>query len=294
MTPTPFFNEADAEAEIRNLGAVFNAEVLSRTRALYREGVHHLPWAGRAGTYNLAYGGHERQQLDLYRADKTEAPVLLFVHGGGFVSGDKRSDDDFYGNVGRYFAAHGFLSITCNYRLAPDAMYPSGKEDIAAVIAWIAKNSASYGGDPQQLFVIGQSAGASHVAAYLFDPQLRGQGTATIRAAALLSGFYRANAGMLPGPRLYFGDDPAEWGVRSPLTHVTADDLPLLLSVAEFDSGQIAEQTLELAIALGAANGRPPRLQWFAGHNHVSTVHGLGLGRDSVGICIREFFLGSQ
>ena len=81
----------------------------------------------------------------------------------------------------------------------------------------------------------------------------------------------------------------ALWPDRSPASHVTADHPPLLLSVAELDPAQIAEQTFDFAMALNAADGRPPELHWFARHNHVSTVHGLGLRDDMVGSTLREF-----
>src|SRR3546814_8950681 len=112
---------------------------------------------------DIAYGSEERHRLDVYPHDKASAPVLLFLHGGGFVGGDKRGDPLFYGNVGRYFAAHGYLTVLANYRLAPDATWPSGNEDIAAILSWIGGNAAAHGGDPERILIIGQSAGAAHV-----------------------------------------------------------------------------------------------------------------------------------
>ena len=283
------FDEARIEAELRRIGAHFDPEVLRETRELYRAAVAALPWADRPVVEDLVYGPAPRNRVDIYPADIKHAPVLLFLHGGGFVGGDKWGDPLFYGNVGRYFAAHGYVSVLANYRLAPDATWPSGNEDVAAILAWIEGNAAEYGGDPERVIIIGQSAGAAHVAGYLFDPGWKGHANRSIRGAALLSGFYRAKEPLLAGPRLYVGEDPAHWPTRSPAAHVGPDHPPLLLSVAEFDPAQIADQTLDLATALNAADGRPPELHWFAGHNHVSTVHGLGLGRDSVGIRLRQF-----
>ena len=283
------FDEAATEAALRTIGAQFDPKVLAQTRELYRAAVTALPWAGRPVVEDLAYGPAERNRLDVYPTDAANAPVLLFVHGGGFVGGDKRGDPLFYGNVGRYFAAHGYLAVLANYRLAPDATWPSGNEDIAAILSWIGINAAEHGGDPERIVIIGQSAGAAHVTGYLFDPRWKGYANRSVRAAALLSGFYRAKEPMLAGPRLYVGEDQAAWPDRSPATHVGPDHPPLLLSVAELDPAQIADQTLDLAAALNGVDGRPPELHWFAGHNHVSTVHGLGLGTDRVGQTLRAF-----
>lgn len=289
MNAALLFDEAAIEAELRRIGARFDLEVLLATRELYRAAAGALPWAGRPAVYDLPYGSAERQRLDVYPADAANAPVLLFLHGGGFVGGDKRGDALFYGNVGRYFSAHGFLAVLANYRLAPNSVWPSGNEDVAAMVAWVERHAVNHGGDGERIVLVGQSAGAAHIAGYLFDSRFDGTSNRAIRAAALMSGFYRAKEPILPGPRLYVGEDASQWRDRSPATHVTSQHPPLLLSVAEHDPAQIAEQTLDLAKAINAADGSPPELLWFEGQNHVSTVHGLGLGRDAVGLALRKF-----
>lgn len=288
MTETTF-DERAIEAQLREIGAQFDPSVLARTRELYRAATKALPWASRPVLQDLSYGPHPRNRLDLYPADAGNAPVILFLHGGGFVGGDKRGDETFYANVGLYFAAHGYLTVLANYRLAPDSVWPCGTEDLAAVMAWIESHAADHGGDPRRVVAIGQSAGAAHLAGYLFDRRWNGRENESLRAVALLSGFYRAKEPLLGGPRLYFGEDARNWPDRSPTSHVDSAHPPLMLSVAELDPAPIADQTLDLAAALNAADGRPPELHWFAGHNHVSTVHGLGLGRDAVGSMLRAF-----
>lgn len=283
------FDEATTTAEIGNLGARFDPEVLAVTRELYRAANKALPWAQREGIYDFAYGPHERQRIDVYPADEPGAPVLLFVHGGGFIGGDKRADDCFFGNVGRYFAAHGYLAILPSYRLAPSSTWPSGNEDMEGIMAWVKANAREHGGDPDRIFLLGQSAGAAHAAGYLFDPRVDRRYAGAIRAAALLSGFYQPKEPLLAGPRLYVGDDPTQWADRSPANHVSPSHPPLLLTVAQWDPSQIAEQTLLMASALNAVDGAPPRLIWLEGHNHVSTVHGLGVGSDVLGVALRRF-----
>ena len=289
MTGASSFDEASVERALRQIGARFDPAVLAETRALYRSAVAELPWAGRPVVEDVAYGPAARHRIDIYPTDAADAPVMLFLHGGGFVGGDKRGDPIFYGNVGRYFAAHGYLTILANYRLAPESVWPSGNEDVAAILSWIDRHAAEHGGDAGRIVMIGQSAGAAHLAGYLFDPRWQGHANKAVRAVALLSGFYRAKEPMYEGPRLYIGEDRAHWQDRSPAAHVGPDHPPLMLSVAELDPAQIADQSFDLATAINAADGQPPEFHWFAGHNHVSTVHGLGLGRDSVGRTLRDF-----
>ena len=67
-----------------------------------------------------------------------------------------------------YFASLGLVGVNATYRLAPEAKFPDGANDIGAAVAWVKDNIAEYGGDPNQVFVIGKSAAASHAATYAF------------------------------------------------------------------------------------------------------------------------------
>jgi len=272
------------------LGARFDESVLAATRSLYEPAVPaEVP--GVVVAEDLAYGPAPRHRLDLHGpAGANRAPVVVFVHGGGFVAGDKRGTGRFYRNVGLFFARHGWLAATINYRLAPDAPWPAGTEDVAAAVAWLRDHAAAHGGDAQRLALVGQSAGACHVAGYLFDPAHRAASAAAVRAAVLMSGFYAARAPLSAGQRAYFGEDERAHAARSPLTHAEAGcDLPLLLTLAEFDPAPLALQTLELAAALTRARGRCPALAWQAGHNHVSTVMSLGSAQAEVGHGLLDF-----
>jgi dipeptidyl aminopeptidase/acylaminoacyl peptidase len=127
------------------------------------------------------------------------------------------------------------------------------------------------------------------VASWLFDDAARGAEAAPVEAVMLMSGFYIAEAPLPAGPRAYFGEDIAQYAVRSPLFHVGALSLPLWLAVAEFDPGWIAQQTYALARALTLANGRSPDFHFFRDHNHVSTVQSLGSPQQDVGAQILAF-----
>ena len=138
-------------------------------------------------------GEHERQRLDVFPVEGSGAPVVLFVHGGGFVSGDKQVSPPFYSNVGRYFAAHDIVGACMNYRYAPAGGWPAAAHDVEAAVSWLLDRADLYGGNPQHLIVIGQSAGGCHVATWLFEPSLQGGKQDQISGAVLMSGFYEAS-----------------------------------------------------------------------------------------------------
>ena len=278
---------ADMARQVRALGAKFDPEALAATRAIYRS---HLD-LGEAAVEesDIAYGPHIRHRLDVYRPAGPARAVVVFVHGGGFIAGDKNGDGVFYRNVGRWLARQGLAAVVPNYRLAPDHPWPAGAMDVQAVLHWVAGRRETFGGAALRVVLWGQSAGASHVAAWLFDGEARGGDAAHVDAVMLMSGFYKAEAPLPAGPRAYFGDDPAMYAKRSPLTHVQQLAVPLWLAVAELDPGWIAQQTYALARALTQANGRSPDFHYFRDHNHVSTVQSLGSPQQDAGTEILGF-----
>lgn len=235
---------------------------------------------GVKGALDQQYGDHERHKLDVYYKPggahaPVVLPVVLYVPGGGFTGGDKRQDDTFFGNVGRFFANRDIVGVTMNYRLAPDFAWPAAAQDIKSAVQWIKANIATFGGDPSRLFLFGHSAGAAHAATYLFDPDIRGADD--VRAAALASGLYVLRAAdMRPNVAQYFGSSEETFHRRSALSHVEQTTVPVFLSVAEYDSVPLATPTFELAAALTRRDGRPPPIMRVDDHNHFSYISGIG------------------
>jgi triacylglycerol lipase len=257
---------------IAAMGSGLGPDVLARCKALFDEEQSALAERIPAFARDIAYGPHARHRLDLYAPAQPSglAPVLVFVHGGGFLKGDKGSADAWpNANVGRMAAQAEFLGVVINYRLAPDHPWPAGAEDVAAVVAWLAQNAAQYGGDPTRIVLAGTSAGAVHVAGYL---KLAGE--AAVRSAILLSGLY----GYTPldeRDMLYYGD-PLLYPERMPLDVVAATSLPLFVACAEYDPPRFQAEFLALMKDRLTRHHGLPRAAILSGHNHYSMPMHLG------------------
>jgi len=276
------------ETELLAMGPRFDPEVLRATRELYRPYVDLAPVV--VEQQDLSYGLHDRHKLDVYHAPGRARAIVIFVHGGGFVAGDKRAEGGFYSNVGRWLARNDFTAVLPNYRLAPAHPWPAGAEDVGAVVEWSREYFTARDNAALPLVLWGQSAGANHVATWLFDPRQQGRERChALAAVMLMSGFYEAIAPLSPGPAAYFGADASTYADRSPLNHAGAVGVPLLLSLAELDPVWLAPQTYALARALTLAQGRSPCFHFFGGHNHVSTVHSIGTPHTSASDGVLKF-----
>ena len=271
----------DIRARLAALGTDLTPELIGGTVALFSGLNRGMDPATRVSR-DHSYGPHDRNRLDIFTADGVaDAPVLVFVHGGGFVMGDKHTDGSpFYSNVGDFAARHGMVGVTMTYRLAPDHQWPSGIEDVALALAWLRANIADHGGDPDRIVLAGQSAGAAHVAGYIAHTRHHVAPGGGIAGAVLLSGIYDTTT-CEPNrfAEAYYGPDRAGWGVASCLAGLLAAGVPMQFSVAEFDPDDFQRQAAQLVEAWTRAKGRYPDMNYMAGHNHLSPVQSIGSGQ---------------
>ncbi len=248
---------------------------------------------GVTASLDIAYGGHQRHKLDVYHVAGTRpSAIVIYVPGGGYTGGDKRADNLTFGNIGSYFARRGMLGITMNYRLAPEVQWPAGAQDVAAVVGWAKANAVRFGAAADTpVVVFGHSAGASHCASFLFDPEIRGD--LMVAGGVLISGgSYTATPDDIETRayvRAYFGSDINSLERRSATSHVAGTKVPVMLACAELDPGFLVTPTLELAMALTRRDGRCPVLMRLEGHNHFSPPCSLGTTDDQLGSSIIGF-----
>jgi triacylglycerol lipase len=243
-------------------------------------------------TRDLAYGPDERHRLDVFRKPGTAgAPVLVYVHGGGFVMGDKRSaETPFYDNIGTFAALQGFVGVTITYRLAPAHKFPAGPEDLAAVVRWLRANVAQHGGDPDRIVLSGQSAGAAHVAGYVAHKAHHAEAGGAIAGAILMSGIYDTLSCTPNDFHIaYYGEDPKGWGPASCMAGLLNSEIPLMLTVSEFDPEDFQRQAAQFVGAWGVAHAGYPEMHYLAGHNHLSPAQSIGSEIRSVGRMVAGF-----
>jgi acetyl esterase/lipase len=285
-------------AKIRALGPKIGPELSAATCALFAPLHTAETRRGAVANRDIPYGSAPRHRLDIYRpaaGESTANPVLVFVHGGGFVGGDKSIPGGaFYDNIGFWAARNGLLGVTINYRLAPQFGWPAGSEDVGSALQWVCENINAYGGDPQRVVLMGQSAGAVHVAGYV--AQYSSAPTQChLAGAILISGLYDTRT--MQKNRLfeaYFGKDAAAAQTRSFLSPLAKSNVPLMLVTAELDPPDFQRQAAELLHAYVSHHQRLPRFVQLTAHNHFSPVLGLNAPADRLGPHLLEFIQENQ
>ncbi len=265
----------EIRAKLEALGPNLTPDMIGGTQQIFvprNKGLH----ANTKIVRDISYGPHDRNRLDIFTQGSPQgAPVFVFVHGGGFVMGDKHTEGSpFYSNMGDFAARHGMVGVTITYRLAPDNKFPSGPDDLTAAIEWLRANVAEHGGDPARIVLSGQSAGATHVAGYLAHRRDHARG---IAGAVLMSGIYDTTT-CEPNQfaEAYYGEDRKGWGPASCMAGLLATEVPLQFSVAEFDPDDFQRQAAQVVTQWTETKGRLPEMQYLSGHNHLSPALSIG------------------
>ena len=278
---------AEIAPQIAAIGARIDAQ---RTAAVYAPLHAPPPYDGVTIARDLRYGPAERNVLDVFTSQEpgAAAPVLVFIHGGGFARGQKSSPDSpFYDNVMLWAARAGLVGVNINYRLAPEHTWPSGVEDLAALVAWLTENVAEHGGDPQRVFLWGHSAGAAHAGDYIASRTLHGK-PLSVAGAILTSGFYDLGDEVSVW-QAYYGDDVATYAERSSLAGLARADLPLLINDAEFDDPVNFQAQAQLLARARAQARRPVHYLHLLGHSHLSETYAVGTADESLSGPVLDF-----
>jgi acetyl esterase/lipase len=234
---------------------------------------------------------NEKDRLDIYiPAQATKAPVIVSIHGGGLRAGDKSE----HGFVGQRFASAGNVTVVVNHRLSPTVMHPAHVEDIAMAVAWVKRNIANHGGDPDRVFVIGHSAGAYLAALLALDQRYlapHGLTPRDIRGFVPVSGFFYVDRpGVAPDrPKDVWGTDASVWKAASPASFVGSRVPPMLLLYADGDDEWRRQQQAEFAKALKDGGNGDVEAQMIRGRTHNTVWSEMAKGDEDTSRAILQF-----
>lgn len=213
------------------------------------------------------FGDDPQQKLLVYQPQESgqPLPVVVFVHGGGWNSGDP----DNYGFIARNIAPQGYVVVLAGYRLGKAGRYPAMLEDTAYAIGWTHTHIARFGGDPGRIVLAGHSAGAYNVVQTALEPRWLAQHKVppiAIRGVIGLAGPYDFYPFDTDSTRAGFGSTGADERSQ-PINHARADAPPMLLVHGEEDTVVKPRNTHALAAAL-AAKGALAETLYLPGKGH--------------------------
>ncbi len=228
-----------------------------------------VPDAGVTVTRDVAFTAGSPLRLDVYRPAQASGPLVVFLYGGSWRTGDK----SIYPFVAKPLAARGAVVVVPNYRLYPEVQFPAFLDDNAQAVAWSLSHAAALGADPARVFVVGHSAGAYNAAMLALDPAfLARAGTSRDRLAGVvgLAGPYD----FLPitDPDVIPVFAPVDDGPASqPVSYVDGRNPPLLLLAGDADTTVRPRNTASLAQRVAAAGG-PVSSRIYPGLGHIGIV----------------------
>jgi arylformamidase len=228
--------------------------------------------------------------LDIYTpVSRRPHPIIVMIHGGAWRGGDKNTPG-VSGTKSLFFTSKDYIFVSINYQLSPEVIHPTHVKDVTEALVWIINNIQAYGGDPQQVYVMGHSSGGQlaalvatderYLAVYGMKPNIL-RGVILLEAAGL-----DIPATMSPSSAFMyetaFGTDPTVWADASPINHVASGKgtPPFLVCI----SGQISEWTgtgQQFVTKLSAA-GIPAQLVVDLDKTHNSINDDIGTPSDLV------------
>ncbi|MFD5213642.1 alpha/beta hydrolase [Microbacterium sp. NPDC058345] len=202
---------------------------------------------------NIPYGPHPKQRLDVYRRDDTTAgPVLVYLHGGGYSSGSKHWEGR---ALLHRLAARGWVCISADYRLRPEADFADHLDDARSVLSWAQQHARQHGGDAGTLVMAGSSAGAHLTAHCALQPQ-QGQ---HLDAAVCMYGYLGR----------YYGRGADERPISDPLALDATDAPPTFVAHGDHDTYVPVEGARAFVEHLRAASDAPVVYAELPGGQHA-------------------------
>jgi arylformamidase len=258
------YTQADLDRNFDQRGWVSNAlEVIGRYPVLSAATRSRLKHDA-----NLSYGPSPDEVLDVFPTGKRHAPTQIFVHGGAWRNFTK----DDYSFAAETFVSHGVNAVILNFAKLPSVRLPDMVAQIQRAIAWVYRHAAQWSGDPDRIYLSGQSSGA-HLAAAALTWRWPSPGLpeSAIRGAHLISGCYDLEPVLLSARSSYIKLSKTEEHELSPQRHAGRMHCPVFIGYAECDTDEFQRQSREFAAALAKA-GRLNGTQRFPDLTHFEIV----------------------
>ena len=235
-------------------------------------------WAQVSVVKDIPYvegSSNPKHRLDIYIPDKAKsAPVVFWIHGGQLTSGDRADSDN--PPVGQRFASAGFVTVVISYRLSPGVSHPAHMQDAARAFAWTVRNISKHGGNPEQVFVSGHSAGGYLAALLAADGKYLEAEKLTpgrIRAMLPVSGFYHIDRVAPDRPQYVWGADAKVWIEASPAHYVRNPLPPILLVYADSDEPWRRQEHTDYAAELRAAGHTRVEIKEIRNRDHMDILY---------------------
>jgi len=244
-----------------------------------------------------AYGTDPAQRLDVYiPPGARDAPILIMVHGGAWMIGDKANTGSVENKL-KHWLTRGWIVVSVNYRMLPDAMAYEQAQDVAEAVRWVQGHAGGWGGDPGKIVLMGHSAGAHLAALVSSRPDMVGRpwaGTVVLDSAAMQVS--ATMAGRHPG--FYdraFGADSAYWAKASPMDQWTPRAMPMMLVCSTRRPDDPCDDARRFQAKARAAGRDMPVLPQVLTHADINRTLGVpGAYTDAVDAFIAECLLSSR
>jgi arylformamidase len=224
---------------------------------------------------HVSYGPTAVETLDIYRAKKSKAPVFIFIHGGTWRTGTARSS----AAPAELFVDHGVHYVALDFVNVLDAggdLRPMAAQ-VWRAIAWVAKNAASFGGDPDRIYIGGHSSGG-HLCGVALVTDWRkefGLPPDTVKGGLCISGMFDMKPVRLSARGSYVHFDDAMEAAMSSIRQLDRLHAPVWVAYGSFETPEFQRQSRDFAAAVKAA-GKPVTL--IEGRNYAHMEMGESLG----------------
>jgi len=215
----------------------------------------------------VSYGPTEIEKLDIFKAKRANAPVMIFIHGGAWKGGTARDSaymSEMYLAAGAHFVVPDFVWV----QNAGGSLMTMA-EQVRRAVAWVYKNAASFGGDPNRLYVSGHSSGG-HLGGCVVTTDWQkdfGLPPDIVKGALLISGMYDLKAVRLSKRSKYVNFDDATEEALSAQRHIDKINMPLVVAHGTLETPEFQRQSREFAAAVKGA-GKPVEFIVGEGFNH--------------------------